>query len=305
MPKHRRLLRQLSDAGMAPRYLFRIEAELRDHYADIEQEAFAAENSSEEAAREAHRRLGDDDTIAAEFLGHPELKLWVYRSPALLFLLELVASVILILLAPVQLVFAKRREIGRFSAACCASAALLCALLLGMQSVLNPERSFTGTAAISVERQLAAGPETTATEYVRESAVPLALIQHRMKSPERVALDASTNSLPRESFANMSEELSFIGAALHDGDYLPIVKVAPVYPSSALSQGLEGFVVVEFTVARSGAVKDVVVVESTDVLFERAAVEAARKFKYRPRIIAGRTVEVSGVRNRITFDIAA
>ena len=91
---------------------------------------------------------------------------------------------------------------------------------------------------------------------------------------------------------------------LADGDYLPIVKIAPIYPSGALAQGLEGYVVVQFTVARSGAVKDVVVIESTDSLFEHAAIEAAYRFKYRPRIIRGESIEVLGVRNKITFAIA-
>jgi protein TonB len=92
------------------------------------------------------------------------------------------------------------------------------------------------------------------------------------------------------------------GVRLPDGDYLPILKVAPTYPSAALAKGLEGSVIIEFTVARSGAVKNVVV-ESTDSVFEQAAVEAAYRFKYRPRVVRGQAVEVPGVRNRITFDI--
>ena len=94
-----------------------------------------------------------------------------------------------------------------------------------------------------------------------------------------------------------------VGFGVSDGEYLPIVKVAPVYPSRALSRGLEGHVIVEFTVTQTGAVKDVFVVESTSSLFERAAVEAAYKFKYKPRVIDGAAVEVPGVRNKITFEI--
>ena len=95
-----------------------------------------------------------------------------------------------------------------------------------------------------------------------------------------------------------------MGFGVTDGEYLPIVKVAPVYPSRALSRGLEGYVIVEFTVTRTGTVTDVVVVESTSTLFERAASEAALKFKYKPRVIDGEAVEVPGVRNKITFEIA-
>jgi len=95
-----------------------------------------------------------------------------------------------------------------------------------------------------------------------------------------------------------------IGFGVSDGEYLPIVKVAPVYPSRALSRNLEGFVIVEFTVTPAGAVRDVFVVESTSSLFERAATTAALKFKYKPRVIDGIAVEVPGVRNKISFEIA-
>ena len=94
-----------------------------------------------------------------------------------------------------------------------------------------------------------------------------------------------------------------VGFGISDGEYLPIVKVAPVYPARALNRGLEGYVVVEFTVTPAGTVRDVSVVESTSGLFERAAMEAALKFKYKPRVIDGQAVEVPGVRNKITFEI--
>ena len=94
------------------------------------------------------------------------------------------------------------------------------------------------------------------------------------------------------------------GFGISDGEYLPIVKVAPVYPARALSRGLSGYVLVEFTVTTNGSVRDVFVVESSSTLFERAASEAALKFKYKPRVIDGTAVEVPGVRNRITFEIA-
>lgn len=104
---------------------------------------------------------------------------------------------------------------------------------------------------------------------------------------------------------NASVNVGRIGFGVSDGEYLPIVKVAPVYPSRALSRGVEGYVIVEFTVTPAGTVRDVTVVESTSSLFERAAVEAAKKFKYKPRVIDGVPVEVTGVRNKITFEIQA
>ena len=87
-----------------------------------------------------------------------------------------------------------------------------------------------------------------------------------------------------------------------DGEYLPIVKVKPVYPRRAITRGIEGYVLLKFTVTKTGAVRDPVVVEAAPSgIFDRAAKDAALKFKYRPRVIDGEPIEVSGVLNRITF----
>lgn len=89
-----------------------------------------------------------------------------------------------------------------------------------------------------------------------------------------------------------------------DGEYLPIVKVAPVYPRRALSRGIEGYVIVEFTVTKQGSVRDPIVIEANpEGIFERAAMDAALKFKYKPRVINGEATEVSGIQNRISFEI--
>jgi protein TonB len=93
------------------------------------------------------------------------------------------------------------------------------------------------------------------------------------------------------------------GMNIAEGDYLPIVRVAPVYPSRALSRGLEGFVDMSFTVTTAGTVIDPIVLQSTSSLFERAATRAVLKFKYKPRVVDGVPVEVSGVKTRITFEL--
>ncbi len=93
------------------------------------------------------------------------------------------------------------------------------------------------------------------------------------------------------------------GMNIAEGDYLPIVRVAPVYPSRALSRGIEGFVDLSFTVTTAGTVKDPVVIQSTSSLFDRAAIRAVLKFKYKPRVVDGQPVEVPNVKTRITFKI--
>ena len=93
------------------------------------------------------------------------------------------------------------------------------------------------------------------------------------------------------------------GMNIAEGDYLPIVRVAPIYPARALSRGIEGYVDMSFTVTATGTVKDPIVMFSTSSLFDRAASRAVLKFKYKPRVVDGQPVEVVGVKTRITFKI--
>jgi len=93
------------------------------------------------------------------------------------------------------------------------------------------------------------------------------------------------------------------GMNIAEGDYLPIVRVAPIYPARALSRGVEGYVDMSFTVTATGTVKDPIVEYSTSSLFERAATRAVLKFKYKPRVVDGVPVEVVGVKTRISFRI--
>ena len=94
------------------------------------------------------------------------------------------------------------------------------------------------------------------------------------------------------------------GGFSSDGEYLPIVKVAPIYPRRAQTRGIEGYVLLEFVVTRTGAVRDPVVIESKPPgIFDRAAVGAALKFKYKPKVVNGEPIDVAGVRNRITFEL--
>lgn len=96
-------------------------------------------------------------------------------------------------------------------------------------------------------------------------------------------------------------------APLHsgvDGDYYPIAKVQPMYPRAARQQKIEGYVVVEFSVGTEGETLDHRVVDAhPPEIFDRAALAAVEKFKYKPRVEAGKPVVVTGVRNKLTFKL--
>ncbi|MCX2782206.1 energy transducer TonB [Microbulbifer thermotolerans] len=92
-------------------------------------------------------------------------------------------------------------------------------------------------------------------------------------------------------------------------DPVPVFKPSPRYPSAALRKGIEGYVVVEFTITKTGSVKDVRVVAGYDSagnptnVFNRSAIAAAARFKYQPQLRDGVPVEQYGVRNRIRYKL--
>jgi protein TonB len=89
-----------------------------------------------------------------------------------------------------------------------------------------------------------------------------------------------------------------------DGEYLPIVKVAPIYPRRAQSRGLTGYCIVEYTVTTSGAIRDPRAVDcQPSGVFDDASVKAALKFKYKPRVVDGVAIEVPGVQNKFTYEL--
>lgn len=86
-----------------------------------------------------------------------------------------------------------------------------------------------------------------------------------------------------------------------DGEYLPMNKIQPDYPRRALSRGIQGYCTVEYTVTKTGATRNVKVVDCPKSIFARNSIKAAERFKYKPRIVDGEAVPVAGVRNKFTY----
>lgn len=71
-----------------------------------------------------------------------------------------------------------------------------------------------------------------------------------------------------------------------------LVKGDPVYPQAARRAGLGGRVALRAVIAEDGSVESVEVFSSTNPLFDEAAVDAVRKWRYRPALMNGRPVRV-------------
>lgn len=94
-----------------------------------------------------------------------------------------------------------------------------------------------------------------------------------------------------------------LAIAVNDGPLVAVLRVQPTYPNRAITQGIEGYVVVEFTVTPEGTTAGHRVVESSHGMFEPAAIRAAERFRFRPRVIDGVAVATHGIRNRFRFEM--
>ena len=89
-----------------------------------------------------------------------------------------------------------------------------------------------------------------------------------------------------------------------DRDTIPLVRVPPDYPQRAISRGITGWVLVEFTITGTGAVKDARVVDAKPgKIFDDAALKAIMRWRYNPKIENGQPVERVGMRTIIRFDL--
>ena len=88
-----------------------------------------------------------------------------------------------------------------------------------------------------------------------------------------------------------------------NANVMPLVHIEPVYPKRAKMLHKEGYVILEYRITRQGTVADIEVTESNpEGLFESAARKALSKWKFRPKMDAGRAVE-QWARVRINFDL--
>jgi protein TonB len=121
----------------------------------------------------------------------------------------------------------------------------------------------------------------------------------RMPAPAR---DRPTRVLPELDLPNL--DLPLVGGEglylgdlrrlerPEEGDIIPVVVIRPQYPREAALSGIEGWVKVEFTITESGTVRNPRVVDARPPrVFNREAIRAILKWKFKPRVIDGVPVE--------------
>lgn len=87
-----------------------------------------------------------------------------------------------------------------------------------------------------------------------------------------------------------------MGAGEISTNVIPLVRIPPRYPMRAANRRIQGWVKVEFTITEQGTVKDAVVVDAQpNKIFNRAALQAISRWKFKAKIIAGESFEQRAV----------
>jgi protein TonB len=163
--------------------------------------------------------------------------------------------------------------------------------------------------------------ETVSVDFVRSREDSAAQIKERQLPPKPREEDAppppelnfnvpkpsldSTGSLQLVLPKVEVQGNPFAGGAISDGEEQPLVRIEPTYPGRALSRGVEGWVLLEFTVTETGAVADARVVDrEPSGIFDSAALRAVAKWKYRPKVVNGRPQPRVGVQIVLRFNLA-
>jgi protein TonB len=173
-------------------------------------------------------------------------------------------------------------------------------------------------ALVGVEGELREGGPAPSVEFVRlrrDSAPPPKEREPpKREKPEQPPpppeMNIAKNMNPGEATADIMplvDTAAEVAAATSnmgssgDSDSVPLVRVDPDYPPRALQRGIEGWVVVEFTITPVGSVEDPRVVDANPPgVFEQTTLRAVRRWRFNPRIVDGKPVSRT-LKTKLTF----
>ena len=149
-------------------------------------------------------------------------------------------------------------------------------------------------------------------EVIEEIDRPDPIEEIQQETPDvpdrQVNLDAGPALNIERTQVEVDTGLDIGGAAISatDGDYLPLVAIAPQYPTRAAQRGIEGWCLVSFTVdAQGNVLEDTIQVVDAEPpnIFDRSSIRAAARFKFQPRVQDGQGVQVPGVQYLFRYQL--
>ena len=195
--------------------------------------------------------------------------------------------------------------ITNFATALPTGAAMTFLILFGMQALISMQPGATVSPIdIPINPWRYVPPdESTITEQFSPDEIPELVATPPLEPGAEDPIDGPGLQIPTGTPAPRSHNYEFSKLGFTDGPLFTVVRVQPAYPSTMRSRGIEGFVTVIFDVLPDGSVTNVAVLESSHRGFERAAIQAAGRFKFKARVVDGVPQPSSGIRYRFTFEM--
>ncbi|MGI9549340.1 MAG: energy transducer TonB [Bdellovibrionales bacterium] len=130
---------------------------------------------------------------------------------------------------------------------------------------------------------------------------------------EKKQLEKPQLSLPKQDLKlakNIAKTSNFSvfgnqrGLPQGNSEVTPIVRIEPNYPRKAAIMGAEGFVILQFDITSLGTVTNISILQaSPPEIFNRSAIIALQKWKYKPRILNNKPVLQKALKVRLDFKL--
>jgi protein TonB len=170
-------------------------------------------------------------------------------------------------------------------------AAMTFAAFAFMQYLITGEQRATNFNGDTVVVEIFKVPEDTKVQQ-KQTLPPPPKMQTPPKVPPRTPPSTDTNIVTTAITPNIS--IDKIGNDFNTnltrptGDATPIVRINPKYPTIAAREGIEGWVQLSFNVSPTGEVIDAQVIDAEPKrIFNKEALRAIKRWKYRPKVIDG------------------
>lgn len=192
---------------------------------------------------------------------------------------------------------------ANFATAIPTGAAVTFMLLFAMQSLIALQPGIA--ADISIGHELIFLREIPQEDLIKEEFPPVDPIEPLdpplREQPEHYPSGDPVFTIPSTPATPTGPRSALNNPFTNDGPLMAIVRVEPTYPAVAASRGLEGYVVVQFDVLSDGSVGNISVLRSSSSVFERSAMQAASRFRFKARVVDGVPQTSTGVRYQFRF----
>ena len=184
---------------------------------------------------------------------------------------------------------------------------LISLALFGLMQVMisNNQQTFKKTDNLQMTEFVRLKRETKL--QVKDRQIPDEPKPEKRPPPPKMTIQQvhiTKNNAPQIDMPNLDIPLqteSFTGSAIQgvqlsaggiSTNVIPLVRIPPRYPMRAANRRIEGWVKIEFTITETGTVKNPVVIDAQpSKVFDRAALKAIKRWKFKAKIIGGEAFE--------------